>query len=204
MDTNERKSKVLYITDRNGDAYLESGKILYLRKNTANIIEEENYSKITGLPSRFSEVDNGIIQVLEFDSTEDMLKPKNFEEFDIDNMNLRVTDVEIDEDETAYISVSVSDVKDMFYDEKNNLSFHLEYENSEDRYDNYRIPLGPYVYGDYVIELDLSENEENTKLILDVVEENVMWYSTDHDVPAVDFIYTGEGWTYKISKGESE
>ena len=204
MDTNERKSKVLYITDRNGDAYHDKGTILYFRDNTARIIEEENYSELTGLPIRFSDVDKGVIQVLEFDSLEDMLNPENFDVFDIDKMNLRIKDVEIDEDETAYITVSVSDGKDMLYDEKYNLSFHLEYENSEDIFENYRIPLGSYVYGDYVIELDLSENEENTRLITDIVEENVMWYSDNNEVPTVDFIHSNEGWTYMINEGESE
>lgn len=204
MDTNERKSKVLYITDRNGDAYHDKGTILYFKDNTANMIEEENYSELTGLPTRFSHVDKGVIQVLEFDALEDMLNPENFDVFDIDKMNLRIKDVEIDEDETAYITVSVCDGKDMLYDERYNLSFHLEYENSEDIFDNYRIPLGSYVYGDYVIELDLSENEENTRLITDIVEENVMWYSDNNEVPTVDFIHSDEGWIYMINEGESE
>ncbi|MBQ2183835.1 MAG: hypothetical protein II399_04295 [Lachnospiraceae bacterium] len=92
----------------------------------------------------------------------------------------------------------------MLYDEKYNLSFHLEYENSEDIFENYRIPLGSYIYGDYVIELDLSENEKNTRLITDIVEENVMWYSDNNEVPTVDFIHSNEVWTYMINEGESE
>ena len=141
---------------------------------------------MTGLPVKFTEGDTETTQVLVFDNLGCILEYDDYDYLRWNEIKMAVTNIEIDED-VATVYVALTDGSRILTDDKYDISFHLDYEVSDDIFECHRIPVGPYVLEDYEFRIDLSGLNEKMTVAFDVVEEGVAWYSYDHEVPAVVF-----------------
>ena len=202
MDTNEASSKVLLITDSNGNKYRYRGNVRFLQTHKFYEVSDEDLSAITGLPNEFHEGEEDLVQVIELRNPGRMVDAETLDKFDWDVMKLSVEEVEIDESNKAHITVSLTDKTKLYYndDEELLLSYHLDYEESDedDKYDNGRTEIGPVVFADYTYDFNLSELDENLTVVIDVVQEHVEWYSWRYSVPVITFNMGNEGWEYSI------
>ena len=199
IDTRDTASKVLYITNSKGDVYKDKGAISYLGTNRVTEVSDDNLSFVLGLPNGFNENNSDIVQVIEIKELSEMMDTQSFDSIDMNSLTLSVENVIIDENEKAIITVTVSDKEKLYNNIQNlSLSYHLDFEKSEDAYDNTRILMGSVMIGDYAIEIDLSELNEGVTVVPDVVEEMKEWYSWNHEVPLICFTEDGDGWVYTI------
>ena len=199
IDTKDTTSKVLYITNSKGNVYKDKGAISYLSTNRVTEVSDDNLSFVLGLPNGFNEGNSDIVQVIEIKELSEMMDTQSFDSIDMNSLTLSVENVEIDENEKAIITVAVSDKEKMYNNIQNlSLSYHLDYEKSEDAYDNIRILMGSVIIGDFTIEIDLSGLNEGVIIVPDVVEEMKEWYSWNHEVPLICFTEDGDGWVYTI------
>ena len=202
MDTNEASSKVLLITDSNGNKYRYKGNVRFLQTHKSYEVSDEDLSVITGLPNAFHEGEDDVVQVIEIRNPGRMIDAETLDKFDWDIMKLSVEEVEIDESNKAHITVSLTDKTKLYYndDEELLLSYHLDYEESDedDKYDNGRTEIGPVVFADYTYDFNLSELDENLTVVIDVVQEHVEWYSWRYSVPVITFSMGNDGWEYSI------
>jgi len=192
------KSKVIYITDDMGNDYVSKGTLKYLKYNIPKITEEEDISTVLGLPTGFSDGESDKIQIVESDALHKMLDGYMFKEMELEDLNLSINKIEITDEGLAHIIVSLTDHNEIFRNDKLLLSYHLEYENAEDEYEQPRILFGPLSVEDYLIDVDLSNQPEDVTVVIDVVEDGVAWYSYEHKVPIILFNETDQGWNYKI------
>lgn len=195
--TGDFTSKAIYISDDMGNDYASKGTLKYLNHSVQRISSKNDVSEILGLPNGFSDRDGRKIQIIEFDTLYQMLDSYSFEEMDMEDLDLTINRIEIGEDGIAHIIVSLTDQSVIFRNEKLFLSYHLEYENAEDEYEQQRILFGPLTIDDYLIDVDLASQPEDVTVVIDVVEEGVAWYSYEHKVPVIVFNETDEGWEYK-------
>ena len=198
LDTNEASSRVLYITNFSDNSIQNKGRIRYLKKNVVSEVNEEETSSILGLPNSFHEYNSDDIQVIEISNLARLIDGTDIEEIDMDMLDIKISELEIDESQKAHIKVLLTDGKTIYYNDVLSLSYHLEYEN-ENVYDNPRTPIGPYVVKDYSFDFDLTNQDENMTVVFDIVEEGVQWYSWKNDVPEVLFSRNEDGnWEYTI------
>ncbi len=198
LSTGFYKSKVIYITDDTGNDYVSKGTLKYLKYNIPKIVEEEDISTVLDLPTDFSDGDGEKIQIIESDALHKLLDGYLFNKMEMEDLDLSINKIEITDDGIAHIIVSITDQSEIFYNDKLFLSYHLEYENAEDVYEQPRILFGPLSVDDYLIDIDLANQPEDVTVVIDVVEEGVAWYSYDHKVPVILFNETDDGWEYKI------
>ena len=196
-DINDYDSKFIYITDDSGTRYLGKGRVRYLNNNIQKITSPENTSMILGLPNKFVEYDVGKVQVLEVSALGKMLNYELYDDLEKEDINLNVKDINI-ENGMATITVSVTDGSKIYHNERYLLSYHLEYENEEDLYDFPRYEIGPVIYKDFEIKINLSEQPEDVTVVIDIVEEGVEWYSWENRVPVILFTENEGEWDYKI------
>lgn len=204
FDTSDYSSKVLYITDEKGDNYSERGTTIFAKYNEEYCVNEDNKSKILGLPNEFCERIAGKVQIISFDALYKLLDYEQYEKLTLDKMELTVDNVNIDNN-VAYVTVSLTDKTQLIFNDKYSISYHLEFDDeSENIYDNPRTDTGALIFGDYTLTFDLSKQKDNMNVIIDVVEEDVEWYSWSHDVPEIVFTEEDEGWEYSIKTRETE
>ena len=197
---NDFTSKVIYITDDKGNEYAAKGDVKYLNYNIQNKSLAKNTSTFLGLPNTFSEGKGSKIQVLEIDALYKIVNYDLFDDMEINDFDLSVKSVEITDEGMAHIIVSLTDGSKLYHNDKFSLSYHLEYENAEDEYENPRINFGSVTSVDYLIDVDLESQPEDVTVVIDVVEEGVAWYSYEHKVPIIVFNETKQGWEYKTYK----
>ena len=191
------KSKVIYITDDTGNDYVSKGIHKYLKYNIPKITLEEDVSTVLGLPAEFSDGEGEKIQIIESDALHKLLNGYMYREMELEDLNLSINKVEITDEDLAHIIVSLTDQNEIFRNDKLFLSYHLEYDNAEDKYEQPRIFFGPLTVDDYLIDVDLSSQPEDVTVVIDVVEDGVAWYSYEHKVPVILFNKTDKGWDYK-------
>lgn len=192
--TKDISSNVIYITGGNGDYYRKKGTVLYGSEIITSSFRDEDKSKIFGLPKSIYEENSGRLQVIKLDEMYQMLDYENYKKLEINDIRLRVNDVYIDGEGKAHISASVTNGSEMYYNDRYFISYHIDYETSEDEYESPRTPIGPVTVEDeYSFEFDLTELDESMDVIIDVVEEQVEWYSWRHQVPVVSFIRSADG-----------
>ncbi len=198
LDTEDVSSKVLYVTNSDGDAFKRKGTIQYLNLNKEYSVSSEDASEIIGLPNAFREQNSEIVQVIEVNKLYQMVDTSNIDIFNMDNVKITVDQIEIDED-IAHVKIALTDKSKLYYNaNKMSLSYHLDYEKSDDVYDNLRIEIDPVMVEDYVMDFDLSQLDENMIVGIDIVEENVAWYSWNHKVPIIRFKKNDGEWDYYI------
>lgn len=197
-DTNEYNAPAIYITNNNGDQYAENGSIDLLKYYYRNTFSENSLSSIIGLPDRFDKSLGKKVQIFEVDAVYKLLNPDLYEEMDFSDIDLTVESIKIDHQNVAHIRVSVTDGSKIYLNNKYLLSYHLEYENSEDLYDFPRITAGPLICESYDIDIDLSTQPEDVTVVVDMVEEDVQWYSWENRVPVILFTENEDGWDYKV------
>lgn len=200
LDTKDASSKVLLISDYQGNRYKHRGAIRFLKTFTPNEVSKEDLSAITGLPNAFHKGKENIVQVIELNNLGKIVEPDSIDKFEWDLMDLSVKEVEIDDDCMAHVTVSLTDKTKLYYNDDDQLflSYHLDYEESEDIYDNARTEIGPVVYADYIYDFNLAEIDEDLTVVIDVVEEGVEWYSWKNKAPAIDFVKKEDGWEYTL------
>ncbi|MCR4929849.1 MAG: hypothetical protein K5988_07650 [Lachnospiraceae bacterium] len=204
LDIKDVSSRVLYISDFNGNVYRDRGSLKYYSENKSNLVSEEALSTVTGLPVKFTEGDTQTAQVMVFDNLGCLLEYDDYDYLRWNEINMSVTDIEIDED-IATVKVALTDGSRILTDDRYDISFHLDYEESDDIFECHRIPVGPYVLEDYEFRIDLSGLNEKMTVAFDVVEEGVAWYSYDHEVPAVVFDKDESGrWNCKVESYTGE
>lgn len=200
-DNEDNHYNIIYITDDNGNGFIEKGLVLYSKINNSSSVKIDsisNISKTTGLPIEFIKYPNYRIQAIKLDELYNLLDYSKFEELTWDNVQYSIDDVEIDEDEIAHVTVSISDPSKFYVNDIYMLSYHLEYENEENIYDLPRRRIGTLVTGDYSFDFDLSNQNGDMTVIFDMVEEGVAWYSWTYDVPTVVFSKGEDGWDYTV------
>lgn len=195
--TGDYTSRVIYISDDMGNEYVSKGNLKYLKYSIPKISTYNETSVILGLPNEFTDRAGRKIQIIEFDALYQMLDNNSFEEMDFDDLDLTIDRIEITQNGLAHIIVSLTDKSKIYRNENLALSYHLEYENAEDEYEQPRIQFGPLTIDDYLIDVDLANQPEDVTVVIDVVEEGVAWYSYDNKVPVIVFNETDEGWEYK-------
>lgn len=199
LDTQDASSKVLYISNSQGNAFRNRGVIRFLSDKSVNEISEDDVSAILGLPNAFYEKNDDIIQVMEIAHLYRMVDTSSLEELTMDDIDISIDSVEIDEKENAHLTVSITDGTKLYHSDALFLSYHLEYEDDE-VYDNPRTDLGVCV-GVYTFDFDLASLEEGMTVVFDVVEEDVQWYSWNEEVPSITFNRNEDGeWEYSIEE----
>ena len=202
--TKDLSSKVIYITDSKGEKYSDLGTVKYLKMNTKQEISSELVSTVTGLPNAFNDEDSDIVQVIEIDSLDKFINPDFLESFSNNDIVLSISSVEIEANGIAHVEVAVTDGNRLFNDETHYVSYHLDYEVSEDVYDNRKIKMGPFIAEDYSFDFNLTFVDEEMTAIFDV-EEGSSWYSSENEVPSVTFFINEDGkWDYLIDKSLGE
>ncbi len=199
FDTKDASSKVLFITDSNGISYKYRGGIKFFESNARNEVSEDDLSLIVGLPNGFHESTSDVVQVIEVSNLGKMADFDSLDTFEMNNIKFTIEDIEIDDENKAHVTVSLTDGKKLYYNEDLLLSYHLEYEEADDIYDNARTNIGAVAFGDYSFDFDLSELDENMTVVIDVVEEGVEWYSWKRKAPVIEFFKGENGWEYEIS-----
>lgn len=197
---NDYDSKVIYITNNEGDKYSERGKELYINNNIQKKPFKVEASALLGLPYKSYDRDCGTLQILEMDSLYYLLDYNLYPSMDISDIDLSVNNIEIDDNGIAHINVSLSDGTKMYRNERFNLSYHLEYENEEDVYDLPRTEIGSLVLKNYMLDVDLDNQPEDVTVVIDIVEEGVQWYSWKNKVPVIVFTKNDDSWNYNIYK----
>ena len=195
---NDYESKVIYITNNEGDKYIGRGKELYINHNIQKRPFRGDASALLGLPYKSIDRNCGKLQILEMDSLYYMLDYESLVSLGLSAVDLKVNDIEIDEKGIAHINVSLTEESRMYRNERFNLSYHLEYENAEDIYDLPRTEIGPLVMKDYTLDVDLANQPEDVTVVIDIVEEGVQWYSWKNKVPVIVFTQTDDSWNYEI------
>jgi hypothetical protein len=197
-DTDDYYSKVIYITNENGNSHASPGSVFYLKFNNRNYVSEDNLSVVLGLPNGFTKGDTEIIQIIKKDALHRFLNYDLYDDLKNQDIKLSVEDVEITEDENAVITVSITDGDKIYFNDTYLLSYHLEYEGEEDIYDCPRTNMGPLINGDFTLSLDLKNQPEEVTMVIDIVDEGVAWYSWKNEVPAIDFVKNEDGWEYNL------
>ena len=199
LDTEDVSSKVLYVTNSNGNAFKNKGTIRYLNTNKEYVISSKDVSQITGLPNAFHEKNGGIVQIIEVSSLSKMVNTSIIDRFSMDNVKIAVDQIEIDDKNVAHVTISLTDKSKLYYNkDKLSLSYHLDYEESDDVYENMRINIDSVMIEDYTFDFDLSNLDEKMAVGIDIVEEGVAWYSWNHKVPIIRFKETDGEWDYYI------
>ena len=151
-----------------------------------------------GLPNGFHKKEVGQIEVLELDALHRMVNYDLFEDMEMEDFDLTVKKVEITDEGLAHIIVSLTDGTNVYHNDRFMLSYHLEYDNANDVFDNPRINFGSITTDDYLVDVDLSSQPEDVTVVIDIVEEGVQWYSYDYKVPVILFTKNNNVWEYKL------
>ena len=196
--TNDLTSKVIYITRDYVTENLSRASICYSNRMVQNRLIAEDVSFVLGLPNGFHKKEVGQIEVLELDALHRMVNYDLFEDMEMEDFDLTVKKVEITDEGLAHIIVSLTDGTNVYHNDRFMLSYHLEYDNANDVFDNPRINFGSITTDDYLVDVDLSSQPEDVTVVIDIVEEGVQWYSYDYKVPVILFTKNNNVWEYKL------
>ena len=191
------RSKVIYITDDNGDGCVSKGTLKYLNYNIPRLPSGTDVSYILGLPNEYHDRTERKIQIVEYDAFYRLLSENTFKRLELKDLDLTINHIDVTDEGIAHIIVSLTDGSEIYRNDKLLLSYHLEYNNAEDRYECPRLLFDSLTADEYLIEVDLSEQPEDVTVVIDVVEDGVAWYSYDNKVPVIVFTETDEEWDYK-------
>ncbi len=203
-DTKNNSSSVLYITNKD-EISKSKHTVEYFEKFYSQRFSEADVSMALGLPNSLKTRLAGNVEILKVESLSDLLSRFSYSKMEDSDFNLKVKDVEVDANNIAHVTLAVTDSNEIFYNEKYLLSYHLDYEFSEDLYDLPRVLIGPYTVETYTYDFSLSGMNEDLTVMFDVLEEGVAWYSWDNSVPVVSFSKDSEGnWTYTTGTKRGE
>ncbi|MCR4649496.1 MAG: hypothetical protein K5776_10520 [Lachnospiraceae bacterium] len=203
-DTGDNSSNVLYITNKDEISKYKH-TVEYYKKFYSRRFSETDLSMALGLPNSLKTRLAGTVEILKVEKLSDLLSRFSYSKMDDSDFNLKVENVEVDENNIAHVTLSVTDSDEILYNDVYLLSYHLDYELSEDLYDLPRVLIGPFTVEKYTYDFSLSGMNEDLTVMFDVLEEGVAWYSWDNDVPVVSFSKDDEGnWTYKTGTQRGE
>lgn len=197
-DLNDYTTKAIYITNDDENEYLSRGEVCFANSNIQNTPSVNFKSPVLGLPNRFEKSESDLVQVVKFDGLHCLLNYNLYDEMDVSDIDLKVEDVVIEDNDLVRFTISVTDESEILYNEKYFLSYHLEYENEEDIFDLPRTAIGPLTVDNYTLCIHLADQPEDVTVVFDIVEEGVAWYSWENKVPVVVFSRKDGVWDYKL------
>lgn len=165
----------------------------YVKENTDENEEDEEVkildktSSMLGLPHERFESKPNIVRVLKFDALTDVREDAGAVQIKMDDLKLSVCGISFAEGDIAYVTVKAVDPDTKYLNDDFWISYHLDYEQSDDVYECQRIYMGRFLNECYTFELDLSGLNEGVYVTFDVVKDKVAWYSWEHDAPVIKF-----------------
>lgn len=199
--------RVIYITTDEKNNYAKKFTCLYSNDNNISKVAKKDYSPIFRLPLRYTESVDETLQVIEISDFSKTLNITDFKDgiFTFDDIKLELQDIET-YDNVATIRLFVTEEKEVLYNNSKELrlSYHLNFnDKSKNVYENPRFEIcnGKYVNGfSQEVDILLSDIvEEEFTMTIDVVEEMIEWYSTNHSgCPVISFKRGKTGWSYEI------